>query len=273
MLTTFNEIDMSAVMALRTEHKEAFLRKHGIKLGFMSFFIKAAIVGLGDVPELNAEIRDRDMVYRDYYDICVAVDTGRGLVVPVIRNAEAMSFAEIEHAISDFSTRAAENRLKPDELQGGTFTISNGGVFGSLFSTPILNPPPERHPGDARDPAPGHRRRGKLEPTPHDVRRNELRPSHRGRPRRRHLPPAHQGVHRGARPADHRRLAARGGSAPRREREILLSDQGAGAPEYREYSGVSARRAGGEPSCCRGPARSAAAATQSWRKRAALVAV
>ena len=141
MLTTFNEIDMSAVMALRSEHKEAFVRKHGIKLGFMSFFIKAAIAGLRDVPEVNAEIRDRDIVYRDYYDVCVAVDTGRGLVVPVIRNAEAMSFAEIESAIVDFSTRARENRLKPDELQGGTFTISNGGVFGSLLSTPILNPP------------------------------------------------------------------------------------------------------------------------------------
>ena len=141
MLTTFNEIDMSAVMALRTEHREAFLRKHGIKLGYMSFFIKAAIAGLREIPEVNAEIRDRDMIYRDYYDICVAVDTGRGLVVPVIRNAEAMSFAEIEFAIADFSTRAKENRLKPDELQGGTFTITNGGVFGSLLSTPILNPP------------------------------------------------------------------------------------------------------------------------------------
>ncbi len=141
MLTTFNEIDMSAVMALRREHKEGFLRKHGIKLGFMSFFIKAAIAGLREVPEVNAEIRDRDIVYRDYYDVCVAVDTGRGLVVPVIRNAETMSFAELEYSIVDFSTRAKENRLKPDELQGGTFTISNGGVFGSLLSTPILNPP------------------------------------------------------------------------------------------------------------------------------------
>jgi len=141
MLTTFNEIDMSAVMALRTEHKETFLRRHGVKLGFMSFFIKAAIAGLREIPEVNAEIRDRDIVYRDYFDICVAVDTPRGLVVPVIRNAEAMSFAELEYAIADFSTRAKDNRLKPDELQGGTFTISNGGLFGSLFSTPILNPP------------------------------------------------------------------------------------------------------------------------------------
>jgi 2-oxoglutarate dehydrogenase E2 component (dihydrolipoamide succinyltransferase) len=140
MLTTFGEVDMSAVMALRSEHREAFLSKHGIKLGFMSFFIKAAIAGLREVPEVNAEIRDRDIVYR-YYDICVAVDTGRGLVVPVIRDAEAMSFAEIERAIADFSTRAKDNRLKPDELQGGTFTISNGGVYGSLLSTPILNPP------------------------------------------------------------------------------------------------------------------------------------
>jgi len=141
ILTTFGEVDMSAVMTLRSEHREAFLSKHGIKLGFMSFFIKAAIAGLREVPEVNAEIRDRDIVYRDYYDICVAVDTGRGLMVPVIRDAEAMSFAEIERAIADFSTRAKENRLKPDELQGGTFTISNGGVFGSLLSTPILNPP------------------------------------------------------------------------------------------------------------------------------------
>ena len=140
-LTTFNEIDMSAVIALRRDHGEAFRGRHEIKLGFMSFFIKAAVTALQSVREVNAEINGDNIVYHNYYDIGVAVGGGRGLVVPVLRHAERMSFAQIERAIDDFAKRARENRLSPDELQGGTFTITNGGVYGSLFSTPIINPP------------------------------------------------------------------------------------------------------------------------------------
>jgi 2-oxoglutarate dehydrogenase E2 component (dihydrolipoamide succinyltransferase) len=141
LLTTFNEIDMSSVMALRKEHSEAFQKKYNVKLGFMSFFVKAAIDALKQFPALNAEIRGTDIVYHNYFDIGVAIGSGKGLVVPVLRNAERLSFAEIEMAIGDFGRRAQDNKLKPDELQGGTFTISNGGVYGSLLSTPIVNPP------------------------------------------------------------------------------------------------------------------------------------
>ena len=141
LLTTFNEIDMSAVIALRRAHQEAFQQRHGAKLGFMSFFVKTAIEALKQFPGLNAEIRGTDIVYRNYFDIGIAVGGGRGLVVPVLRNAERLSFAEIETAIADFAGRAQANRLTPEELQGGTFTISNGGVYGSLLSTPIVNPP------------------------------------------------------------------------------------------------------------------------------------
>ncbi len=141
LLTTFNEIDMSAITALRKEHQEAFQEKYGVKLGFMSFFVKASIDALKLVPQLNAEIRGEDIVYRNYHDIGIAVGGGKGLVVPVLRDAGRMSFAETEAAIRDFAARAAENKLKPEELQGGTFTISNGGVYGSLLSTPIVNPP------------------------------------------------------------------------------------------------------------------------------------
>ena len=141
LLTTFNEIDMSNVMALRKEHGEAFQKRYGAKLGFMSFFIKAAIDGLKQVPQLNAEIRGEDIVYKNYFDIGVAIGGGKGLVVPVLRNAEHLSFAEVEKAIADFGARAKENKLKIEELEGGTFTISNGGVYGSLLSTPIVNPP------------------------------------------------------------------------------------------------------------------------------------
>jgi 2-oxoglutarate dehydrogenase E2 component (dihydrolipoamide succinyltransferase) len=141
LLTTFNEIDMSAVIALRRTHQEAFQRRHGAKLGFMSFFVKTAIEALKQFPGLNAEIRGTDIVYRNYFDIGIAVGGGRGLVVPVLRNAEWLSFAEIETAIADFASRAQANRLTLEELQGGTFTISNGGVYGSMLSTPIVNPP------------------------------------------------------------------------------------------------------------------------------------
>lgn len=141
LLTTINEIDMSGVMALRKEFGEPFQKKYNVKLGFMSFFVKATIDALKQFPVLNAEVRGTDIVYHNYFDIGVAIGSGKGLVVPVLRNAERMSFAEIEIAIGDFGRRAQENKLKPDELQGGTFTISNGGVYGSLLSTPIINPP------------------------------------------------------------------------------------------------------------------------------------
>lgn len=141
MLTTFNELDMSSVMALRKEHGEAFLQKYNVKLGFMSFFVKASVDALKLVPQVNAEIRGDDIVYKNHYDIAVAIGGGKGLVVPVLRNAERMSFAEVEMAIGELAKRAKENKLKPEELQGGTFTISNGGIYGSMLSTPILNPP------------------------------------------------------------------------------------------------------------------------------------
>jgi 2-oxoglutarate dehydrogenase E2 component (dihydrolipoamide succinyltransferase) len=132
---------MSAVMALRNKFKDAFLQRYGVKLGFMSFFVRAAVEALRAVPQVNAEFRDPHIVYRDYADIGIAVGGGKGLVVPVLRNAETLSFAQIELGIADFAKRAADNKLKLDELQGGTFTISNGGVYGSMMSTPIINPP------------------------------------------------------------------------------------------------------------------------------------
>ena len=141
LLTTFNEIDMSALIGLREKYRELFSAKHDAKLGFMSFFVKASIEALKLIPEVNAEIRGENIVYRNYFDIGVAVGGGKGLVVPVLRDAQRLSFAEIEQAIHDFARRADDNKLKPAELQGGTFTISNGGVYGSLLSTPIVNPP------------------------------------------------------------------------------------------------------------------------------------
>jgi len=141
LLTTFNEVDMHEVMNLRKQYQDQFTQKYGMKLGFMSFFIKAAVDALRLIPQVNAEIRGTDIVYRNYYDIGVAVGGGKGLVVPVLRNTERMSFAQIEAAIADFGKRAKENKLKVEELQGGTFTISNGGIYGSLLSTPIINPP------------------------------------------------------------------------------------------------------------------------------------
>ena len=141
MLTTFNECDMSRVLALRREHQEAFTRKHGVKLGFLGFFVKAAVEALREVPELNAEIRGSDLVYHQRHDIGVAVDTPRGLMVPVLRGADRLSLADVERGIAELAARARESKLGPDDLAGGTFTITNGGVFGSLLSTPILNPP------------------------------------------------------------------------------------------------------------------------------------
>jgi len=140
-LTTFNEVDMSHVMALRSEYKESFEKKHGVRLGFMGFFVKACIAALKELPNVNAELEGDDIVYKNYYDMGVAVSTEKGLVVPVVRDADRLSLAGIEAAVNDFGLRARDGKLKLDELQGGTFTISNGGVFGSLMSTPILNSP------------------------------------------------------------------------------------------------------------------------------------
>lgn len=141
MLTTFNEVDMTNVMATRSKYKEVFEKTHGVRLGFMSFFVKASVAALRGCPKVNAYIVDDQIEYHDYNDVAVAVGTDRGLVVPVIRNAEALNFAQIEGTIADFAVRAREGSLSVDEMTGGTFTISNGGVYGSMMSTPILNPP------------------------------------------------------------------------------------------------------------------------------------
>lgn len=141
LLTTFNEIDMTEVKMLRKVHGEAFEKRYGVRLGFVSFFIKASIEALKAIPELNAEIQDRNIVYHNYYDIGIAVGGGKGLVVPALRNSERKSFSEIEREISDLAKRARANKLELSELEGGTFTISNGGIYGSLLSTPIINPP------------------------------------------------------------------------------------------------------------------------------------
>ena len=141
MLTTFNEVDMTNVINMRKENQEDFQKRFGIKLGFMSFFVKASILALKLYPEINAEIEDQDIIYKNYYNISFAVGTEKGLVVPVIKNADELSFAEIEKNIKLMSDKAREGKITIDDLQGGTFTISNGGVYGSMLSTPILNPP------------------------------------------------------------------------------------------------------------------------------------
>jgi len=141
MLTSFNEVDLGAVMEIRKRYKDGFEKKHGVRIGFMSFFVKAAIEGLKKFPVVNASVEGSDIVYHDYYDVGVAVSTERGLVVPILRNAELMSYADVERSIVDFAGRARDGKITVDELTGGTFTITNGGVFGSLMSTPIINPP------------------------------------------------------------------------------------------------------------------------------------
>ncbi|HEY7458986.1 MAG TPA: 2-oxoglutarate dehydrogenase complex dihydrolipoyllysine-residue succinyltransferase [Xanthobacteraceae bacterium] len=141
MLTTFNDVDMSEIIAMRAHYKDSFEKKHGVKLGFMGFFVKACVAALKDIPAVNAEIDGQDLVYKNYYHIGVAVGTDRGLVVPVVREADQLSIAEIEKTIADFGRRAREGKLSIDEMQGGTFTITNGGIYGSLLSTPILNAP------------------------------------------------------------------------------------------------------------------------------------
>ena len=141
MLTTFNEVDMSSVMAMRNEHKEEFQKKYSIKLGFMSFFVKACVVGLKNYPVVNAEIQGDEIVYKNYYNISIAVGTDRGLVFPVLKNTDEMSFADIEKNITLLGQKAKDGKIVIDDLQGGTFTITNGGIYGSMLSTPILNPP------------------------------------------------------------------------------------------------------------------------------------
>ncbi len=141
MLTTFNEVDMSALLKLRADYRDTFEKKHGVRLGFMSFFAKASVIALGELPSVNAEIYGDEIVYKNYCDIGVAVSAPQGLVVPVLRDVEEMSFADIEKTIADFGKRARDGKMMMEDLTGGTFTISNGGVFGSLLSTPIINPP------------------------------------------------------------------------------------------------------------------------------------
>ena len=141
MLTTFNEVDMSEVITMRNQYKEEFLNTYGVKLGFMSFFVKACVIGLKNFPAINAEIQEEEIVYKNYYNISIAVGTDRGLVVPVLRETDEMSFADIEKNIGDLSQKARDGKITIEDLQGGTFTITNGGIYGSMLSTPILNPP------------------------------------------------------------------------------------------------------------------------------------
>jgi 2-oxoglutarate dehydrogenase E2 component (dihydrolipoamide succinyltransferase) len=141
MLTTFNDVDMSAVMELRKTYRDTFEKKHGVKLGFMGFFVKACVQALKELPAVNAEIDGQDIVYKNYYHIGIAVGTEKGLVVPVVRDADRMSIAEVEKKIAEFGKRARDGQLTIEEMQGGTFTITNGGIYGSLMSTPILNAP------------------------------------------------------------------------------------------------------------------------------------
>ncbi len=193
MLTTFNEVDMGHVMALRNQYKELFEKKHGVKLGFMGFFVRACVQALKEIPAVNAEIDGTDIIYKNYYHIGVAVGTERGLVVPVVRDCDHKSLAEIEKEIAAFGRRARDGTLKIEEMQGGTFTISNGGVYGSLMSTPILNAPQSgilgMHKIQERPMVVGRQDRSAAD----DVSRALLRPPHRRRPRGGDLPGAGEG--------------------------------------------------------------------------------
>ena len=193
MLTTFNDLDMHAVMNLRKEYKDLFEKRHGVKLGFMGFFVKACIQALKEIPAVNAEIDGQDIVYKNYYHIGVAVGTDKGLVVPVVREADRMSLAEIEQTITDFGKRARDGKLSIDEMQGGTFTISNGGVYGSLMSTPILNAPQSGILGMHRIEERPVVRNGQIVIRPMMYLALELRPPRRRRQGRGDLPGARQG--------------------------------------------------------------------------------
>ena len=194
MLTTFNDVDMSAIMKLRSEYKELFEKRHHVKLGFMGFFVKACIQALREVPAVNAEIDGQDIIYKNYYHIGVAVGTDRGLVVPVVREADRMSLAEIEQTIADFGKRAREGKLSIDEMQGGTFTITNGGVYGSLLSTPILNAPQSGILGMHRIEERAIVKNGQIVARPMMNLARQLRSPHRRRQGRRDLPGAREGV-------------------------------------------------------------------------------
>ncbi len=169
MLTTYNEVDMGAVMDLRSEYKDLFLKKHGVKLGFMSFFTKACVHALREVPDVNAEIDGDHVVYKEYVHMGVAVGTPTGLVVPVLRNADQMGFSDIEKGIGELGVKARDGKLSMADMQGGTFTISNGGVYGSLMSSAHPQPPAVRHPRDAQDPGPAHGGRRRDRGAPDDV--------------------------------------------------------------------------------------------------------
>ncbi len=183
MLTTFNEVNMQPVIDLRNRYQDRFEKEHGVKLGFMSFFVKAAVHALRKFPVVNASIDGNDIVYHGYYDIGIAVGSPRGLVVPILRNADQLSLADIEKQIADFGKRAQEGKLTIEELTGGTFSISNGGVFGSMLSTPIINPPQSAILGvHATQRAPGGRERPGRDP-PDQLSRALLRPPHHRRAR------------------------------------------------------------------------------------------
>ena len=210
MLTTFNEVDMSEVMALRARYKDAFEKKHGAKLGFMGFFVKACVQALKEIPAVNAEIDGADLVYKNYYHIGIAVGTDKGLIVPVVRDADRLSIAEIEKTIADLGKRARDGQLKLEELQGGTFTITNGGIYGSLMSTPILNAPQSGILGMHKiQERPVARRRQSRDPAD-DVSGVELRPSHRRRQRGGDFPRPRQGSARRPGAACARPLKRRG---------------------------------------------------------------
>ena len=194
MLTTFNEVDMSTVMALRNQYKDLFEKRHGTKLGFMGFFVRACIQALKEIPAVNAEIDGTDLIYKNYYHIGVAVGTEKGLVVPVVRDADRVSLADVEKMIADFGRRARDGALKLEEMQGGTFTISNGGVYGSLMSTPILNAPQSgilgMHKIQERPVVIG----GRIEARPMMYLALSLRSPHRGWPRSGDVSRAREGM-------------------------------------------------------------------------------
>ena len=198
MLTTFNEVDMSSVMSLRERHKQAFKDRHGVGLGIASFFVKASVGALRAFPRINAEIQGDEMVLKHYYDIGVAVGASEGLVVPVLRDADRLDFAGIEGQIRSFARKAEDGTLSLADLKGGTFTITNGGVFGSLLSTPILNPPQVAHPRPAQNPGASRRRRRPGRRAADDVRCAHVRPSDRRRLRSGPVPGARQIARRGS---------------------------------------------------------------------------